>query len=190
MEIYWDYIFFANDADVDIAMTTMNPETADYHYRGFSAKSRKGGRYGPHWFDYSEVTTGQKWRDLTGAYTRYGDVTELLQEADDKYIIANAGDETTITFDATKLPELQDGWKRDFLIYSVGWVKDGDLNTALGQTVEPLPFHGMTQYPYGPSEHYPTDPEHQEYQKQYNTREVGTEDYKDFVRENSKMPSF
>ena len=27
MEIYWDYIFFADDTDVEIAMTTMNPET-------------------------------------------------------------------------------------------------------------------------------------------------------------------
>jgi len=182
MEIYWDYVFFARTDGIEVQMTKMNPESADYHYRGFSAKSRKGGRYGPHWFDYNEVTTGQKWRDLTGAYTRYGDVTELLQEADDKYIIANAGDETTITFDASRLPELQDGWKRDFLIYSVGWVKDGDLNTALGQTVEPLPFHGMSEYPYGKDEHYPKGSEHVEYQKKYNTRVVGTEEYKEFVR--------
>ena len=184
MEIYWDYIFFANDEDVDIEMTRMSPESADYHYRGFSAKSRKGGRYGPHWFDYREVTTGQKWRDLTGTYTRYGDVTELLQEADDMYIIANAGDETTISFEAAKLPKLREGWKRDFLIYSVGWVKDGDLNTALGQTVEPLPFHGMSRYPYGKNEHYPSDKKHMDYQEKYNTREVGTVEFKDFVKAN------
>jgi hypothetical protein len=98
------------------------------------------------------------------------------------YIIANAGDETTISFDAAKLPELKQGWKRDFLIYSVGWVKDGDLNTALGQIVEPLPFHGMSRYPYGPEEHYPTDQKHREYQQKYNTREVGTKDYQEVVR--------
>lgn len=183
MEIYWDYIFFANDEDMDVEMEVLSPESADYHYRGFSAKSRKGGRYGPHWFDYNGVTTGQKWRDLTGTYTRYGDVTELLLEADDHYIIANAGDETTISFDAEGFPELKDGWKRDFLIYSVGWVKDGDLNTAFGQTVEPLPFHGMSQYPYGKGEHYPTDKAHQEYREKYNTREIGTKDYQEFVRE-------
>ncbi|MCK5370499.1 MAG: ASPIC/UnbV domain-containing protein, partial [Cyclobacteriaceae bacterium] len=147
MEIYWDYIFFAKDEAIETELTNMHPESADYHYRGFSKEFRKGGRYGPYWFDYREVSIGQKWRDLTGTYTRYGDVTELLQEADDMYIIANAGDETTISFDAAKLPKLHEGWKRDFLIYSVGWVKDGDLNTALGQTVEPLPFHGMSQYP-------------------------------------------
>ncbi|MCG8306487.1 MAG: FG-GAP-like repeat-containing protein [Cytophagales bacterium] len=182
MEIYWDFIFFARDEDMEIEMTAMAPVSADYHYRGFSAKSRKGGRYGPHWFDYHDVTTGQKWRDLTGMYTRYGDVTELLQEADDRYIIANAGDETTISFDAERLPKLRQGWKRDFLIYSVGWVKDGDLNTALGQTVEPLPFHGMSKYPYGDDEHYPTDKAHTDYRKRYNTRKVGTKDYQEFVR--------
>jgi hypothetical protein len=183
MEIYWDHVFFAYDEFIDIEMTNMHPETADYHYRGFSKGFRKEGRYGPHWFDYSDVSEGQKWRDLTGMYTRYGDVTELLQDADDRYIIANAGDETTLSFDATTLPKLPKGWKRDFLIYSVGWVKDGDLNTALGQTVEPLPFHGMSNYPYGRDENYPVTEEHMQYQKKYNTREVGTGDFKEFVSE-------
>jgi hypothetical protein len=88
------------------------------------------------------------------------------------YIIANAGDETTITFDAQKA-QTQGGWKRDFLIYSVGWVKDGDLNTALGQTVEPLPFHGMSSYPYGNEEQFRVLPVHRAYQMKYNTRIVG-----------------
>jgi hypothetical protein len=57
----------------------------------------------------------------------------------------------------------------------VGWVKDGDLNTAHGQTVEPLPFHGMSRYPYGPEEAYPSDPAHLRYREYYNTRYVGTE---------------
>ena len=181
MEIYWDYIFFARDESIEPEMTVMYPQSADHHYRGFSKKFRKGGRYGPHWFDYGEVSAGQKWRDLTGTYTRYGDVTALLLEADDMYIIANAGDETTISFDTAGLPGLQNGWRRDFLIYSVGWVKDGDLNTALGQTVAPLPFHDMSRYPFGEDEHYPMTWKHQEYQEKYNSREVGTEILGDFL---------
>lgn len=181
MEIYWDHIFFAHDEDMGFDLTRMSPESVNHHYRGFSKQYKKEGRYGPHWFDYSKVSIGQKWRDLTGTYTQYGDVTELLQKADDMYIIANAGDETTINFDATSLPKLKEGWKRDFLIYSVGWVKDGDLNTALGQTVEPLPFHGMSQYPYEKTEHYPIDKKHKEYREMYNTREIGTENYKQYL---------
>jgi hypothetical protein len=29
-----------------------------------------------------------------------------------------------------------------------GWAKDADAHTAFGQSVEPLPFHAMSQYPY------------------------------------------
>ena len=124
-----------------------------------------------YWFDYQSVSTAPKWRDLVGAYTRYGDVTALLREADNHYIIMNAGDEFSVGFDA-RLPALPEGWTRDFLIYSEGWIKDGDLNTAHGQTVEPLPFHGMSQYPYGPAEAYPTDETHRDFLETYNTREV------------------
>ena len=93
-------------------------------------------------------------------------------------IIANAGDETTIEFDASVLTDLPADWTRDFLIYTVGWVKDGDLNTARGQTVDPLPFHGMTRYPYGQEESYPDDPVHQKYLKKYNTRAVSTQEFR------------
>jgi len=176
MEIYWDHIFYTNNSpSAPIRSNKLNPCSADLHFRGFSREYRKGGRYGPHWFDYEDVNTDQKWRDLLGNYTRYGDVLPLLTKADDKYIIKNAGDETTIEFDAKNLPELPKGWKRDFLIHSVGWVKDGDLNTATGQFVLPLPFHNMSRYPYGPEESYPSDPEHLEYMKVYNTRKVTTE---------------
>lgn len=176
MEIYWDHIFYTNDSpSAPIRTSKLNPCSADLHYRGFSREYRKGGRYGPHWFDYNNVSTDQKWRDLLGNYTRYGDVLPLLTKADDKYIIKNAGDETTIEFSAENLPELPKGWKRDFLIHSVGWVKDGDLNTATGKTVLPLPFHSMSRYPYGPEESYPSDPEYLEYMKVYNTRKVTTE---------------
>jgi len=176
MQLHWDQIFFSKgDPDMPVQATRLEPTAADLHYRGFSKSFRKGGRYGPHWFDYSTVTTEPIWRDLTGSYTRFGDVLPLLLEPDDMYVIKNAGDETTIEFDAASLPELPEGWKRDFLVHSVGWVKDGDLNTAHGQTVEPLPFHGMTSYPYGAEEAYPSDPAHQNYLKEYNTRSVDTE---------------
>jgi hypothetical protein len=179
MQIYWDQIFFTdNSPDAPVQLHVLKPLSADLHYRGFSRPYRKGGRYGPHWFDYNEVTTGQKWRDLAGDYTKYGDVLPLLLEADDKYIIKNAGDETTIEFSTEELPGTPAGWKRDFIIHSVGWVKDGDLNTATGNTVMPLPFHAMKQYPYGDEESYPSDPVHQEYLRKYNTRKVTAEEFR------------
>ncbi|MBA4410096.1 MAG: hypothetical protein C0397_11805 [Odoribacter sp.] len=183
MEVYWDQIFFSEvNTNYPINKTVLNPESADIHYRGFSKSYRKGGRYGPHWFDYSSVDKNRKWRDLTGNYTRYGDVLPLLTSSDNKYIISNAGDETTISFDAKVLPQLKKGWKRDFLIHSVGWVKDGDINTALGSTVLPLPFHGMKSYPPSREDVFPNDPALQRYLQEYNTRVVNHDDYRNSLK--------
>jgi len=183
MEIYWDYIFFSdNVSNAPVISTVLNPVSADLHYRGFSRTYRKGGRYGPHWFDYSDVDKNKKWRDLSGNYTRYGNVLALLTESDNKYVISNAGDETSIQFDSKVLPELKTGWKRDFLIHSVGWVKDGDINTALGSTVLPLPFHGMKSYPPSENDIYPQDADHQKYLKEYNTRVVTTDDFRNALK--------
>lgn len=183
MQIYWDHIFFsAGKVNAPVKMQDLKMVGAQLNYRGYSASYNKGGPYGPLWFDYYNITKGQKWRDLTGYYTRYGNVLPLLQNSDDKYIIADGGDEVTINFDATQLPTLPKGWKRDYLIYSEGWVKDGDLNTAYGQTVAPLPFHAMPSYPYGENIMYPKDKAHKKYQEEYNTRKVTTNEFKNAIR--------
>ena len=172
MQIYWDAAFFTVGAqDVPIEMTTLKPDSADLHYRGFSEMYRPN-PHAPHLFDYQKVTTDAQWRDLAGYYTRYGDVNPLLQEVDDMYVILNAGDEITVEFDASRLPILKADWVRDFILYSDGWDKDGDINTLTSQTVEPLPFHGMSAYPYPDDEHYPDDEAHRRYQLEYNTRRV------------------
>lgn len=186
MEIYWDHIFYTTgDINGSDHHYSLSPVSSDLHYRGFSEQYRKGGRYGPHWFDYEKVSTKAKWRDQPGNYTRYGDVNSLLMESDNQYIIMNAGDEVTIEFDAEILPGVPEGWERDFLIYSMGWVKDGDLNTATGDTVGPLPFHGMAAYPYANGEQYPVSQDLQEYMKEFNTRVVSSKAFRDEIR---KMP--
>lgn len=184
MQIYWDHIFFATGtAKAPVRFHDVKMLDASLGYHGYSADFRKGGPYGPEWLDYYKASKGQKWRDLTGYYTRYGDVMPLLQTGDDEYVICNSGDEISIDFDARQLPQLQKGWKRDFLIYSEGWVKDGDLNTACGQTVAPLPYHAMPGYPYHGNAAYPTDRPHLEYLKKYNTRKVTTKKFLDALKE-------
>ncbi|MFC1747053.1 CRTAC1 family protein, partial [Candidatus Neomarinimicrobiota bacterium] len=178
LQINWDQIFFTLDQPrIDIEQTTLFPVEADIHYRGFSRLYHQTPD-GPHWFDYDDVSTAPRWRDLLGNYTRYGSVTPLLMSSDNKYVVINAGDEVSLQFDATQAPPLQPGWTRDFLFYSDGWLKDGDLNTAEGKTVEPLPFHGMTSYPYGADEQYPLDEEHQAYRREYNTRNVTSDAFR------------
>ncbi|MCG9130002.1 VCBS repeat-containing protein [Candidatus Poribacteria bacterium] len=172
MQIYWDAVFYTvGNQNVPMTITELTPDTADLHYRGFSEMYRPN-PHAPHLFDYHTVTTLPQWRDLEGFYTRFGDVKTLLQEVDDMYVILNAGDEITVEFNATRLPSLKQGWIRDFILYSDGWDKDGDINTLTSQTVSPLPFHKMTKYPYPESEHFPNSMEHLRYQLEYNTRRV------------------
>jgi Flp pilus assembly protein TadD len=176
MQIYWDQAFVAQDLGVgsrELGGTPpqiLAPISAHLHYRGFSRMYRRGGRYGPHWFDYADVTRESPWRSITGAATRFGDVRPLLEGSDDKYVVMVPGDETTVQFDAAQLSALQPGWTRTFLLYSDGWIKDSDLNTAHGTTIEPLPYHAITSYPYSSGDAYPSDSARQRYLREYNTR--------------------
>jgi len=171
MQIYWDQAFVARaPKSPSVKLTTLEPVSAELHQRGFSRMYRKGGRYGPYWFAYEDMTKESPWRPIDGAFTRYGDVLPLLRGPDDMYVIMAPGDETTIHFDAGSATSLPTGWKRDFLLYTDGWIKDSDLNTAFGTTVEPLPYHAVRAYPYAKGDAYPTDSAHQRYQREYNTR--------------------
>ena len=183
MQIYWDHIFMSDNVSGNsIRSISLKPVSADLHYRGFSKINRRNFS-SPHIPDYYSVTNGQKWRDLTGVYTKYGNILPLLLESDSKYVIMNAGDEITLQFDASALPQVQSGWSRDFLFYNDGWLKDGDLNTARGQTVTPLPFHGMISYPVGAEEDgYPDDEDHANYRTHYNTRVITNESFKQSLR--------
>jgi hypothetical protein len=88
------------------------------------------------------------------------------------FVISRPGDELSLSFDAAKLPALPVGWTRTFLLYADGYSKEMDINSASPDQIYPLPFHGMTKYPYGPSESYPMTAERREYIEKYNTRVV------------------
>ena len=105
-----------------------------------------------------------------------------MSDSDNQYVISNAGDEISLTFDKTSLPAVPKGWVRDFFIHSVGWVKDGDLNTAAGQTVAPLPFHNMKVYPPSENEMYPKDLKLSDYNKNYNTRIVSQSTFQNSIK--------
>ena len=72
-----------------------------------------------------------------------------------------------------RLPALEVGWHRTFLVYADGFEKAMETYTPFPTAVEPLPFHAMSKFPYPASEHYPDDPEHVRYQLEFNTRHIG-----------------
>ena len=156
MNIYWDEAFVSIGAGAGpTEIARLEPVGAELRYHGVADRFRRGGPDGPHWASYYEAQEVAPWRPILGNRTRYGDVRELLLHDDSRYPVMGPGDEIVLSFDADELPELPGGWTRDFLIYTTGWLKDADLSTAAGWQVGPLPFHGMSSYPYGADESYP-----------------------------------
>lgn len=169
MCVYFDRIFVSTrDEAARCSVTELPVARADLHYRGFSRMTRD--ELGFERFDYADVTTTGSWNQPEGMLTRYGDVTPLLASPDDMYVIFGPGDELSMRFSTASLPQLPEGWTRDFIFYADGWVKDGDLNTKFSETVTPLPFHGMSSYPYPDSESYPETPDLLRYLRTYSTR--------------------
>jgi hypothetical protein len=110
----------------------------------------------------------------SGNFTKYGDVTQLLLDADDMYIIGRQGDKITLKFLTDDLPPLEDGMERDVFLFVACWFKDPPGNWGYGFefTVDPLPFISMSGFPYPSTESYPYDSEHLAYLLEYNTRVI------------------
>jgi hypothetical protein len=169
--VYWDEIFLSEETGKpETVLTHLDAASSNLDFRGFSKPVIDARRRQPENFLYDQVSAVSTWNPTAGMYTRYGDVGELLGAIDDKLVIMGSGDELTLKFDAKSLPALRPGWKRDFLLFVDGWAKDADANTAFAKSVEPLPFHAMSAYPYAASEHFPGDAAHREYQEKYNVR--------------------
>jgi hypothetical protein len=150
LEIYWDSLEWARGLqDVSAKITQLNAASADLHYRGYSVIEQPN-ESSPEVPNYNQFAgSKQRWRDLIGYYTRFGDVRELLARIDDRYVIMNAGDEMTFRFAARSAPPA--GWVRDYVIVGDGWIKDGDYNSTFSKTVLPLPYHARSLYTTAPS---------------------------------------
>jgi hypothetical protein len=173
MEIRWDAAFFTSgERAAPVRQSLLPLVEADLRERGYSTLYYEVPD-GPQLFNYNLPLPKHRepnWPNIAGAYTKLGDCAPLLQEVDDRYAIIGPGDEIRLLFDGGELPPLPPGWKRDFVVMSDGWTKDTDKNTVTGETVEPLPFHGMKRYPPGPDERFPDTPAHRRWMREWNTR--------------------
>lgn len=174
LRIYWDQILVdTSDGNAPVQMTRLDPATADLHWRGYSSEVTPDGRE-PFGYDYEKVSSTAPWKVFPGHYTRFGDVRELLLKSDDMFVISRTGDEISLSFDATALPPLPEGWTRTFLLYADGFSKEMDINSASPDMIMPLPFHGMKRYPYTAPEAYPMTEARRAYIEKYNTRVVAS----------------
>jgi tetratricopeptide (TPR) repeat protein len=173
--VYWDEIFLIESSAAPAArLTPIGAAQAELRFRGFSKLVIDPAGKQPEVFDYERVSATSIWSPTPGLYTRYGDVRELVESIDDRMVITGSGDELKLLFDARAVPPLEKGWTRDFLLLVDGWSKDADANTAFGASVEPLPFHKMSGYPYRPDEKFPDDARRREWRRTYNTRQATT----------------
>jgi hypothetical protein len=170
LEISYDQIFIARDAGANLVkMQTVPLAEADLRRVGFAREFSPDGRM-PLIYDYEGMDATAPFQVLKGAYTRYGPVKELLANFDDRYVLVGPGDEIALKFDARQLAPPAAGMVRSFVLVSHAWCKDMDLYTATPQTLGPLPFRGMSQYPYPVGEAFPDTPEHRGDRAAYNTR--------------------
>jgi tetratricopeptide (TPR) repeat protein len=183
LEIFWNSIEWAKGLpDTQLQTVLMNPAMADLHYRGYSVINKPNAS-SPEVPDYSQISASKQiWRDLIGYYTRFGDVRELLEKIDDRYVIMNAGDEMTFRFPAQPPPPA--GWVRDYILVGDGWIKDGDYDSTFSKTVQPLPYHAKQEYvtPPGRLEDEWAYKQHPDDWLKYHTRYVTPDVFKNVLR--------
>ena len=98
MELYWDRIFIApvlNEARLRVREADV--KSANLHFLGYPREYSPDGRL-PTLYDYGNVDRSIPWKMMKGNYTRYGQVAELLDKADDCYVIMGRGEEITLRF--------------------------------------------------------------------------------------------
>jgi tetratricopeptide (TPR) repeat protein len=188
MEVYWDKLEWATGLpEAQIKTQRFNAETAELRYRGYSVMGRVDDS-SPELPDYNRLEfTGQRWRDLIGYYTRYGDIRELLDKVDDRMVLVNSGDEVRLRFKTVADPPA--GWSRDYVMIGNGWIKDGDYNSTFSKTVLPLPDAKMREYtkPPGRLEDDPVYRRHARDWQEFHTRYVTPDRFRNAMRPNAKI---
>jgi tetratricopeptide (TPR) repeat protein len=174
MECYYDQAFIAvrdRSAESSLRVTALPVARAVLGYRGYTREVSPDGRQ-PLLYDYEYVDPAPLAR-FSGRLTRYGDVAGLLQNDDDRLCLIGPGDEARIEFDAGALPPLPKGWTRSYVLRSYGYCKDADPFTAASDTVGPLPWRSMPEFPFSPGVKRTSDPAYDAYLREYQTRPAG-----------------
>jgi hypothetical protein len=176
LQIYWDQILVDNaEPSTEARVTDLPLAASDLQFRGYPQQV-DGKTPGDLNYLYENVSQTGPFAHERGDYTHYGDVTDLLNQVDDHYVIFGSGEDMDLEFATSALPKLPAGWKRDYFFYANGFVKDMDFYEAAPFTVADLPFHRMSTYPYPAGESYPDDADSLRYRLEWNDRfDSGTE---------------
>lgn len=172
LEMYYDHVFLAVPRpSEDVTVRVLPVAAAELRYAGFPKEVTPDGLQ-PMIYDYQQSEAEAPFRRLSGAYTRYGPVEELLRQDDDLFVLMATGDEIAASFDATQIPAPQSGMIRSFVLISHAYCKDMDPYTGTPETLEPMPFRGMTRYPYPEHERPAETDEQRRVREIYHTRMI------------------
>jgi tetratricopeptide (TPR) repeat protein len=169
LQIYWDQVLIDQSEKAQARTTEMPLASAILHFRGYPKQIDLPSR-GDLDYDYNLVSLTGSYQRERGSYTHYGNVTPLLKNIDNRFVVFGSGEEIAAEFDTSKLPALPTNWKRDYFFYANGYEKDMDWWDASPYTVAQMPFHGMSTYPYPASEKFPDDAASLAYQLDWNNR--------------------
>jgi hypothetical protein len=169
LEIFWDQVLIDQSSNAEARSTDVPLASATLHFRGYP-RQIEGASPGDLDYDFDRVSLTGPFQHQRGNYTHLGDVTELVNAVDDRYVIFGSGEEIATEFDSTRLPALPPHWKRDYFFYANGFVKDMDWWDASPFTVAQMPFHRMSKYPYPATEQFPNDDGALSYQLNWNDR--------------------
>lgn len=150
-EIHWDRIaLFERAEETHTKVTRLAPARTDLHFRGYGEMKPHAAAPSMLVPDYASVQSSPLWRITpSGWATRYGEVNELVAARDNALVLICGGDELTLEFAASEVPQKSAHMQRDFFVFVSGWDKDSDFHVATGTTLEPLPWHGLDDQTYG-----------------------------------------
>ncbi|MEE3001450.1 MAG: FG-GAP-like repeat-containing protein [Planctomycetota bacterium] len=137
LQVYWDRVQLAWREPCPEARRTVNPlQSAVVLDAGFPARTT-GDWFKPA-YDWSRRAPLWDTRSHPGYYTRFGEASELVLEADRSVAIFGTGEALRLRY----VPEpvaLMEEWTRRHILDLHGWCKDMDMATAGGEKVLPLP---------------------------------------------------
>ena len=169
LEIYVDALWLAWEDPRELEVVDHAFERAELRFAGYPEERSPDGKQ-PKLYDYQRISPTFDWKQLSGKFTNYGDVRELINGVDDRYVVMSHGEEIALSIDAKTLAPLPEGWTRTFFLKADGWCKDMDPYTAAPDTVLPLPWHGMDGYPPSPGHDYPA--EQMKWMEEWNRRTI------------------
>ncbi len=162
-----DQILLDDSEPVDFEVTYVSPDHAILQWGGAATYT-----YATE--DHRHIVSNEQLPDVEkflmyGDFTKYGDVAPLLDEADEMYAVFRHGDELEMQFTDIAPKEGMD--RKVFLLADVMYTIRYSVRGFVSDTIEQLPFHGMSEYPYDTSvEDYPYTPERLDYIEEWNTR--------------------